>query len=88
MFQFTCPGCAAHCAVADAERVGELCTMCAARQIWEALPPETQHAIDAAIRRGPIAGLAAMSETTPPIRMPLATDLLAFRHQAGPPTPD
>ncbi|GIM95232.1 hypothetical protein [Paractinoplanes toevensis] len=79
MFQSACPGCTTHRAVADTGHVGELCGMCAAGRTWESLSPEAQHAIDAATRRGPIAGLLAMRELTPPILLPHAADLLALR---------
>jgi hypothetical protein len=57
--------------------------MCTAKLTWELLPSETQRSIDAAIRRGPILGLLAMREAAPPIRLPHAADLLAFRYKAG-----
>jgi hypothetical protein len=57
--------------------------MCEARLTWESLASETRHFIDAAIRRGPIQGVVAMSEANPPIRMPHSLDLLAFRERAG-----
>jgi len=57
--------------------------MCAARLTWESLSSNTQRSIDAAICRGPILGLLAMREATPPIRLPHAIDLLAFRYNAG-----
>jgi hypothetical protein len=57
--------------------------MCEARLTWDSLASETQHSIDSAIRRGPIQGVLAMSEVTPPIRMPHSLDLLAFRERAG-----
>jgi hypothetical protein len=57
--------------------------MCTAELTWESLPSETQHSIDAAICRGAILGLLAMREAVPPIRLPHAADLLAFRYKAG-----
>jgi hypothetical protein len=83
MFQFACPGCTARCSVADAEHIGGLCSMCAARPTWESLTLEDQQAVDAAVRRGPIAGLLAMRQLTPPIRLPHAADLLDFRQPEG-----
>lgn len=83
MFGYRCPGCGASCSVADAGRISESCSMCTAKLTWEALSSGTQRSIDAAICRGPILGLLAMRELTPPIRLPHAADLLAFRHNAG-----
>ncbi|GLY05442.1 MULTISPECIES: hypothetical protein [Actinoplanes] len=83
MFHFTCPGCTAPRAVADAERIGGLCSSCGARQTWQALTPEDQRTVDAAVRRGSIVGLLAMRDLTPPIRLPHAADLLAFRQLHG-----
>jgi hypothetical protein len=57
--------------------------MCEARLTWASLTSETQHSIDAAIRRGPIQGLYVMSKVTPPIRLPHSLDLLVFRERAG-----
>jgi hypothetical protein len=68
--------------VADPARVNDPCGWCEARLTWDSLTLETQHSIDAAIRRGPIQGVLAMSKATPPIRMPHSLDLLAFRERA------
>jgi len=57
--------------------------MCTAELTWKSLTSETQHSIDAAIRRGPIIGLLAMRDAASPIRLPHAADLLAFRYRAG-----
>jgi hypothetical protein len=46
------------------------------------LPPDTQRAIDTAITGGAIPGLIAMQDASPPIRLPQAMDLLAFRSTA------
>ena len=82
MFHFTCPGCAAHIAVADAARVGEPCSDCVTEQTWASMQAADQRTIDATIRRGSIAGLLAMRDLNPPILLPRAADLLAFRQRA------
>jgi hypothetical protein len=55
--------------------------MCTARQTWQSLSVGDRQTVDAALRRGPIAALLAMRELTPPIRLPHAADLLAFRQR-------
>ncbi|MEV4135011.1 hypothetical protein AB0J72_22895 [Dactylosporangium sp. NPDC049742] len=50
---------------------------------WERLPANMQALIDDAIRRGNIPGLLAMRAADPPIELPHAADVLAFRHRAG-----
>ncbi|MFI7209901.1 hypothetical protein ACIBP4_07050 [Micromonospora maritima] len=50
---------------------------------WNRLPADTREAIDGAIRRGVMPGLLAMRACDPPIRLPHAADLLAFRLSAG-----
>jgi len=64
-------------------RGGCPCHLCAAAANWERLPVDTREAIDAAIRRGAIAGLLSMRAADPPIRLPDAVDLLAFRQTCG-----
>ncbi|GGN68399.1 hypothetical protein GCM10010112_32720 [Actinoplanes lobatus] len=83
MYAYQCPTCDTRCQVADSARANTPCSMCEARLTWESLAPRTQHFIDAAIRRGSIQGVVAMSEANPPIRMPHSLDLLAFRERAG-----
>lgn len=84
MYAYQCPTCDERCQVTDSARADTPCSMCEARLTWESLASETQHFIDAVIRRGgPIQGLVAMSEATPPIRMPDSLALLAFRERAG-----
>ncbi|MEU4164079.1 hypothetical protein [Actinoplanes sp. NPDC026670] len=85
MFPYQCPTCDTRGEVADAVRANARCSMCEARLTWDSLALSTQHSIDAAIRRGPIQGVLAMSELTPPIRMPYSLDLLAFREREGRP---
>ncbi|MET7426864.1 hypothetical protein [Dactylosporangium sp. NPDC005555] len=48
-----------------------------------AVPAGTREAIDAAIRRGAMAGLLAMRAADPSVRLPDAADLLVFRRNAG-----
>jgi hypothetical protein len=47
------------------------------------LEPGARHTIDTAIRRGPIRGLIAMRDSTPPIRLPHAVDVLHYRYRSG-----
>ncbi|MDG6106543.1 hypothetical protein [Dactylosporangium aurantiacum] len=84
MVQYTCPGCGTLISVGDARRVGEPCSMCAAGQTWESLSTQDQQTILAAARHGAIAGLLAMRDLTPPIRLPHAVDLLAYLDRADP----
>ena len=79
----TCPSCGTPYEVADPDRLEETCGMCRGEQTWQSLPSHTKDSIDAAIRRSPFAGLRAMVEMTPPIRLPHAIDVLGYRHQAG-----
>jgi hypothetical protein len=83
VFDYSCPGCGQRCGTSLLDLVGAPCHLCAAAATWERLPADTREAIDAAIRRGAIAGLLAMRAADPPIRLPHAADLLAFRHNAG-----
>ena len=83
MIDYHCPGCGKRCATSVPERVGNVCHLCAARATWESLPADMQQAIDVAIRRGPVAGLVAMREADPPIRLPHAVDVIQFRYNAG-----
>lgn len=80
---YSCPGCSQRCGTSLPDRVGAPCHLCAAAATWDRLPAGTRKAIDDAIRRGAIAGLLAMRAADPPIRLPDAADLLAFRHNAG-----
>jgi hypothetical protein len=84
VFDYSCPGCGQRCGTSLPDWVGAPCHFCAAAATWERLPADTREAIDAAIRRhGAVAGLLAMRAADPPIRLPHATNLLAFRHNAG-----
>ena len=83
VFDYSCPGCSQRCGTSLLDRVGAPCHLCVAAATWERLLADTREAIDTAIRRGAIAGLLAMRAADPPIRLPRAADLLAFRHNAG-----
>jgi hypothetical protein len=83
VLDYFCPGCGQRCETSLPDRIGAPCHLCAAAATWERLPADTQEAIDAAIRRGAIAGLLSMRAADPPIRLPHAVDVLAFRHNAG-----
>ncbi|MEW2144076.1 hypothetical protein AB0869_14815 [Micromonospora vinacea] len=83
MFDYSCPGCGQCCGTSLPDHVGAPCHLCAAAETWERLPVETREAIDTAIRRAAMPGLLAMRAADPPIRLPHATDLLAFRYNAG-----
>lgn len=83
MFDYSCPGCGQCCGTSLPDRVGTPCHLCAAAATWDRLPADTREAIDAAIRRGAVPGLLAMRASVPPIRLPHAAELLAFRHNAG-----
>ena len=83
VFDYFCPGCGQRCGTSLPDRVGAPCHLCAAAATWDRLSADSREAIDAAIRRGAIQGLLAMREADPPIRLPHAADLLAFRHNAG-----
>jgi hypothetical protein len=83
MIGYLCPGCHERVSTSLPERVGNHCHLCAARATWDSLPADMQEAIDAAIRHGAIAGLVAMREANPPIRLPRAMDVLQFRYDAG-----
>ncbi|MEU6074014.1 hypothetical protein [Micromonospora sp. NPDC047074] len=83
MLDYLCPGCGERCATILAARVGAPCPLCAAAAAWKRLPANTRRRIDAAIRRGTMTGLMAMRTSDPPIKLPDAAELLAFRHAAG-----
>jgi hypothetical protein len=83
MFDYRCPECGQRGWAGDPERRDELCGACKAEVMWNSLDLDTQHAIDAAIRRGSISGLIAMRDATPPIRLPHAVDLLQLRQTSG-----
>ncbi|NES30255.1 hypothetical protein GCE86_07880 [Micromonospora terminaliae] len=83
MFDHRCPQCGRRGSVNKQERRDELCWACSAAAAWDSLDPDVQSAIDTAIRRGPIPGLIAMRDATPPIRLPHAADLLHYRLGSG-----
>jgi hypothetical protein len=83
MFDYRCPRCGQRGLVGEPERRHELCGACKAQATWNSLDLDTQHAIDAAILRGPIQGLIAMRDATPPIRLLHAVDLLQYRYTSG-----
>lgn len=83
MFDYRCPECGQRGLVDRQERYDELCGACMAAATWESLDPDVQSAIDTAIRRGPILGLIAMRDATPPIRLPHAADVLHYRQCSG-----
>lgn len=83
MLHWFCPGCGVPGWTGLPDRVDALCGFCAAAATWKQLPASTQKMIDDAIRRGNVLGLLAMRAADPPIRLPHATDVLAFRHRAG-----
>lgn len=83
VIDYRCPGCGVPCATDLPERVDQPCGLCAAKATWESLPADTQRAIDTAIIRGAIPGLIAMQDADPPIHLPHAMDLLAFRSNAA-----
>jgi hypothetical protein len=65
------------------ERCDQLCGDCSAAVTWESLAPDTRHAIDTAICRGPMHGLIAMRDAAPPIRLPHALNVLHYRYRLG-----
>ncbi|WP_327001800.1 hypothetical protein OHA72_42745 [Dactylosporangium sp. NBC_01737] len=82
MHEYQCPGCGRRGMVGDPGRVAEPCGRCAAVATWEALPLDTQRAIDEAIEVGAVPAVAAMHFADPPIRMPHSLDVLQFRLRA------
>ena len=70
-------------AVDTQERGDDLCANCTAAVTWESLEPGARDVIDAAIRQGPIHGLMAMRDGTPPIRLPHSVGVLHYRYRSG-----